>query len=112
VVYVKQGRNRINKRIGLLWARLMAIYGQLGFIQGILNSLMLIAVTYTTTLQQRGVPLWVYLAILVLILSLATVFILFIGIRGYYDFFNEQSNLDKLEKKLDAFIEEWRKGVK
>lgn len=99
---------KLNDRVGLAWAKLIAVYGQLGVIQGVLNSLMLVVVTYTTSLKPIGLPLWMYLGVLLLVLSMVVIFILTIGIRGYYQFFNEQSAIDSVLKE----VRELRKELK
>ncbi len=87
-------------RIGMFWAMVINTWGQLGVIAGIFNTLVLISVLYSTWLKDL-LPFWVYSLIVTICTILAIIFIIKIGIAGYYEFFNKQSALDRVEKKLD-----------
>ena len=91
--------------LGLSWAKLLVILGQVGAIYGMVNSIMLIGIFYMTTIRPEfGIPLWPYLlAVIFVIISLVS-FILKIGISGYYRFFNQQSAIDRIDQKLDWLI--------
>ncbi len=87
--------------VGLAWAKLLAIIGQVGAIQGAVNSVMLIGIFYTTTVKPNfPIPIWLYLLIVISVLLGAIIFSLSLGISGYYRFFNQQSSVEKINKKL------------
>ena len=90
-------------RIGSAWARYINIWGQVGAVVSLIQFAMVAALFYSNT-ASRYIPLWVYLLVGSLGLGALVAFIATIGIRGYYQFFNQQSAIDRIEKKLDALL--------
>jgi hypothetical protein len=64
---------------------------------------MQVGVFYATVIK-GWMPLWVYLVTLAIGLCVVVVFILKIGINGYYRFFNQQSAVSKIEHKVDLIM--------
>ena len=96
-----------NYDIGLMWAKYMAVMGQVGVIQGTINSLMLVGIFYTTTAKPSfGIPLWAYLSVIGLGIIGVLIFILTIGISGYYRFFNQQSAVNGIKSELKQMHKE------
>ena len=90
-------------RIGSAWARYINIWGQVGAVASLIQFVMIAALFYTNT-ASRYIPLWLYLLAGLFGLGALVAFIATIGIRGYYQFFNQQSAIDRIEKKLDALL--------
>ena len=62
--------------LGLSWAKFLAVYGQVASILGVLNSLMLVGIFYTTTLKPViSIPLWLYLMAVLLGIGGVIVFV-------------------------------------
>lgn len=90
---------------GLAWGKFLNIIGQAGTIQGLINSLLLIGIFYTTTARPEfGIPLWLYLLVVVSVIFAVVIFILKVGISGYYRFFNQQSAVGEIDQKMDRII--------
>lgn len=94
--------------IGLIWAKWMNISGQMGAVQGAASIIMLLIVTYTTSLK-GVIPLWIYVTAVILGVVVLIVFVVKIGISGYYRFFNQQSAMNRIERKLNLLLKE--KGI-
>ncbi len=95
--------NRLD--IGLAWAKFLNTWGQLSAISGMLTTFMTAGIFYTTTINPNiHMPFWVYLTILGVGASGVCVFIITVGIKAYYKFLADQSDIHKVEKKLDAVI--------
>lgn len=93
--------------IGLIWAKCINIWGQLGMVLGATNYLMMVGVFYTTTIKPNvDIPFWLY----VLVLSVGAIgviaFIIKIGIDGYYRFFFGRSQLAEIERKQDLIMKQ------
>ncbi len=53
--------------VGLMWAKIVNIWGQLGTVAGAVNVMMMVGVFYTTTIKPSlPIPLWLYLMMIVL----------------------------------------------
>ena len=89
---------------GLIWAKTQATYSQLGTISGMVAQLMQVGVFYATVVK-GWIPLWVYLIVLATGLGLVLLFILKIGISGYYRFFNQQSAVDNINRKVNLIMQ-------
>jgi len=94
-----------NKDVGLMWASVMAVYGQVGVFFGVYNTIMLIGVFYATTIKDF-IPLPLYLLGTILLFLVAILFIIKVGISGYYRFFNKQSAVAEIERKVDLICRE------
>ena len=91
--------------IELAWGKVLIIIVQAGAVYSLINSLMLIGIFYTTTARPEfGIPLWLYLLVVTAVIFSLVIFILKIGISGYYRFFNQQSAMDKIDQKVDRII--------
>lgn len=88
--------------VGLIWAKGINIWGQVGSVAGAVNFLMMIGVFYTTTAKPIWlIPLWVYLSVIIVGGVFVIGFIITKGISGYYRFLSEQSRIDEVERKVD-----------
>ena len=87
--------------IGLVWAKYINIWSQVGAVAGTANLVMMLGVFYTTTLRPSfAFPLWLY-ALIVIAASLTTItFVLKVGISGYYRFFSKNSELSETNKRV------------
>ena len=91
--------------IGLIWAKGMNIWGQIGVLLSILNTFMIIGIFYTTTVNPTtNIPFWLYILIILSIAIPVILFILKVGISGYYRFFNQQSELHQVGDGIDKII--------
>ena len=87
--------------IGLIWAKYVNIWGQIGSVAGTVNFIMMLGVFYTTTLRPTiDIPLWMYILIVVVGTILAVTFVLKVGISGYYRFFSKTSELSETNKRV------------
>ncbi len=87
--------------IGLIWAKYVNTWVQVGTIAGTVNTLMMLGVFYTTTLRPAlPVPLWLYLLIVVVSASCVVWFALKVGISGYYRFFSKTSELSETNRRV------------
>lgn len=91
-------------RIGLLWAKYLIVIGQVGGILALVNFVMMIGVFYTTTASQY-VSFPLYALVILSGVALLLWFVLAIGIKGYYAFFNQQSAMDEINRKVDKLLE-------
>lgn len=91
--------------IGLVWAKGFNIWVQFGFIVGVFNTAMMVGVFYSTTVTQLlSIPLWLYLLVICVVLGACVVFVTRYAISGYYRFFNQQSDLAEVNRKVDMII--------
>ena len=87
--------------IGLVWAKYMNIWGQVGTVAGTVNLVMMLGVFYTTTLRPAiAISLWLYILIVAVAAIIGVVFVLKVGISGYYRFFAEQSAVAETNKRV------------
>ena len=92
--------------IGLMWAKIVNIWGQLGTAAGVVNTIMLIGVFYTTTVYPNlKVPLWLYVLVIVLGVILGVLFIVRFGISGYYRFLSRRSELSQTNQRVKAIMD-------
>jgi hypothetical protein len=95
--------------IGLVWAKVVNIWGQLGTAAGIVNFIMMLGVFYTTTVYPNvKMPLWIYLSIVIIGAIIGIGFILKWGISGYYRFLSKQSELSEVNNKLTFIMKEMK----
>ncbi len=91
--------------IGLVWAKGVNIWGQLGTIAGIVNTLMLVGVFYTTTLYPKfPIPFWAYILIVLLAATLCIGFIIKFGISGYYRFLSRRSEISQINERVSLIM--------
>jgi hypothetical protein len=91
--------------IGLIWAKIVNIWGQFGTVAGIANTIMLLVVTYSTTIEPKfHIPLWLYITTIVIAVILGVAFILKWGISGYYRFLSNQSELSQVNKRIELIM--------
>ena len=87
--------------IGLIWAKYVNCWGQVGAVAGTANLIMMLGVFYTTTLRPAvAIPLWLYVLVVVVAALLGVIFVLRIGISGYYRFFSKTSELSETNKRV------------
>jgi len=87
--------------VGLVWAKYVNTWGQVGAVAGTANLIMMLGVFYTTTLRPSvAIPLWLYILIVVVAATTGVIFVLKIGISGYYRFFSKQSELAETNKRV------------
>jgi len=87
--------------IGLIWAKIVNIWGQVGTVAGIANTIMTLGIFYTTTVNPNfKVPLWAYILFVIIGASLVIGFIIKWGISGYYRFFSNQSEITSMKKEV------------
>ena len=87
--------------VGLIWAKIMNIWGQVGTVAGIANTIMMIGVFYTTTLYpQVKIPLWLYVLIICIGVCLVIWFIVKVGISGWFRFFSHNSEIEQVKKDV------------
>lgn len=93
--------------IGLLWAKYVNTWGQVGAVVGTVNFIMLLGVFYTTTIEPSSlsVPLWLYMLVIVVGAVIGVTFVLKIGISGYYRFFSNQSELSQANRRIKMIME-------
>ena len=91
--------------IGLMWAKYVNIWGQLGSVAGTVNIMMMIGVFYTTTLKPNfDIPLWLYILVIAMGTVAAVGFILKVGISGYYRFFSSRSELSETNRRVKLIM--------
>ena len=81
--------------IGLVWAYCVNIWGQVSIPQSILNTIMAAGTFYAVSMKQF-LPLWVYILILLGCMAGMVIFVVTIGISGYYKFFNQKSYVERI----------------
>lgn len=87
--------------VGLIWAKYVNTWGQVGSVAGTVNMIMMLGVFYTTTLRPNiAVPLWLYILIVVVGAAIMVIFVLKIGISGYYRFFSKQSEMAEINRRV------------
>jgi len=92
--------------VGLIWAKVVNIWGQLGTVAGAVNVVMMVFVFYSTTIKPNiPIPLWLYLVLIGIGAAAVIWFILRWGISGYYRFFSNQSELTAVNRKVDLIME-------
>ena len=86
---------------GLIWAKYVNTWVQVGTIAGTVNVLMMLGVFYTTTLRPFiAVPLWLYIIVVAASTLCVVLFALKVGISGYYRFFSQTSELSETNKRV------------
>ncbi len=92
--------------IGLIWAKYVNTWGQVGSVAGTVNMLMMIGVFYTTTLKPNfDVPLWLYLMVILIVATTVVTFVLRVGISGYYRFFSKRSELGEANRRIKLIMD-------
>jgi len=87
--------------VGLVWAKYVNTWGQVGSVAGTVNMIMMLGVFYMTTLKPNvDVPLWLYILVVIIAASLIVLFVLKVGISGYYRFFSKQSEVSEINKRV------------
>jgi len=87
--------------VGLVWAKYVNTWGQVGAVAGTANLIMMLGVFYTTTLRPAmAIPLWLYVLVVVVAAVSMVLFVLKIGISGYYRFFSKQSEVAETNKRV------------
>jgi len=87
--------------VGLIWAKYVNTWGQVGSVAGTINMIMMLGVFYTTTLKPNvDIPLWLYILIVVLGATIMIMFVLKVGISGYYRFFSKQSEVAETNRRV------------
>jgi len=87
--------------VGLVWAKYVNTWGQVGAVAGTANLIMMLGVFYTTTLRPAvAIPLWLYILVVVVAATTGVLFVLKIGISGYYRFFSKQSELAETNRRV------------
>ena len=87
--------------IGLIWAKFVNTYGQVGAVAGTVQMLSTLAILYTTTIQPHAdVPVWLYILVILSGAALMITFVLKVGISGYYRFFSKTSELSATNKQV------------
>ena len=95
----RKQRSKID--IGLIWAKYMNIWGQVGTVAGTVNLIMMLGVFYTTTLKPAtGISLWLYILIMVTASIAGTLFVVKVGTSGYYRFFSQQSKVAETNERV------------
>ena len=100
---------RLHKRrldIGLIWAKYVNTWGQIGAVAGTINFIMMLGVFYTTTLRPAlNLPMWLYILLVITGSILATTFVLKVGISGYYRFFSNRSELSETNRRVKLIMD-------
>ena len=87
--------------IGLAWAKYVNTWGQVGSVVGSVNFIMMLGVFYTTTLRPAvAIPLWLYILVAFVVTATGVLFVLKVGISGYYRFFSKTSELSETNKRV------------
>jgi len=95
----RKPRSKID--VGLVWAKYVNTWGQVGAVAGTANLIMMLGVFYTTTLRPSlAVPLWLYISVVVVASITGVLFVLKVGISGYYRFFSKTSELSETNKRV------------
>ena len=91
--------------IGLIWAKFVNTYGQVGAVAGVVQMLSTLAILYTTTIQPNmDIPIWLYILIIASGAALMVTFVLKIGISGYYRFFSNRSELSETNRRVKLIM--------
>jgi len=92
--------------VGLIWAKYVNTWGQIGTVASTVNFLMMLGVFYTTTLKPNiDIPLWLYITVVMIGVILATTFVLKVGISGYYRFFSNRSELSETNRRVKLIMD-------
>ena len=87
--------------IGLIWAKYVNTWGQVGVVAGTVQMLSTLAILYTTTIQPNmDIPIWLYILVIASCAALMITFVLKIGISGYYRFFSKQSEIAETNRRV------------
>lgn len=96
---MKKPRSKLD--IGLIWAKYVNTYGQVGAVAGTVQMVSTLAILYTTTIEPRmNIPVWLYTLVIFVGAIVAVLFVLKIGISGYYRFFSKTSELSETNKRV------------
>jgi len=96
---IKLGKRKID--VGLVWAKYVNTWGQVGAVAGTVNIFMMIGVFYTTVVKPSlSIPLWLYLTVIVVGAISLIIFVLCVGISGYYRFFSKTSELSETNRRV------------
>lgn len=92
--------------LGLLWAKYINTWGQVGAVVGTVNFIMLAGVFYATSIEPSriAIPLWAYILVIFIGAVLGVAFVLKIGIAGYYRFFSQQSELAQVNLRVKILM--------
>jgi len=92
--------------LGLLWAKYINTWGQVGAVVGTVNFIMLVGVFYTTSIEPSRIhiPLWLYVLVIFIGAVIGVTFVLKIGIAGYYRFFSQQSELSQVNLRVKILM--------
>jgi len=97
----RTGKSKRKVDVGLVWAKYVNTWGQVGAVAGTANLIMMLGVFYTTTLRPAvAFPLWLYILVVVVAATTGVIFVLKIGISGYYRFFSKQSEVAETNKRV------------
>ena len=106
VTKVNHSRRLPKLDIGLIWAKYVNTWGQVGAVAGTVQMLSTLAILYTTTIQPNiDIPIWLYILIITSGATLMVVFVLKIGISGYYRFFSNKSELSETNRRVKLIMD-------
>ena len=95
------GTGKYKMDVGLAWAKYVNIWGQVGTVASTVSMIMMLGVFYTTTLRPVvDIPLWLYILVVVAAAALAVLFVLKVGISGYYRYFSKQSEVSETNERV------------
>lgn len=87
--------------IGLVWAKYVNTWGQVGAVAGTVQMLSTLAILYATTIRPNiNIPIWLYILVILSGAALVITFVLKVGISGYYRFFSKTSELSETNKRV------------
>ncbi len=93
--------------LGLIWGKYLNIWNQIGSIAGLVQLLMMIGVFYTTTLNPKfQIPFWLYLVIIIIGGLLLILFVLKIGLSGYFRYFSKHTDISEVNNKVDELAKQ------
>jgi hypothetical protein len=91
--------------IGLIWAKYVNTWGQVGAVAGTVQMLSTLAILYTTTIQPNmNIPIWLYALVIASGAALMVTFVLKVGISGYYRFFSNRSELSETNRRVKLIM--------
>ena len=91
--------------IGLVWAKYVNTWGQVGAVAGTVQMLSTLAILYTTTIQPNmDIPIWLYILVIASGATLMITFVLKVGISGYYRFFSNRSELSETNRRVKLIM--------
>ena len=92
--------------IGLIWAKYVNTWGQVGAVAGTVQMLSTLAILYTTTIQPNmDIPIWLYVLVIASGTAVMVTFVLKIGISGYYRFFSSRSELSETNRRVKLIMD-------